>query len=283
MKQVFLFSLVMFIYSCNLSAEKNQTGVKAGNGQTETAAVSSDTEVPGDPAKKAANEASTGTGELPCTRLIFFQPGTVVESVSTDAKGKETSRQLTRILAITDKDGFTVANAESTVTMEGVKGKQTNVKYDYKCDGKNVYFDIASMFRTDSKNNETGFESSTIPYPINVKAGQTLPDASGVMSSTSGKRKMTMTYTFSNRKVTGMEEVTTAAGTWKCYKISMDVDMEMDIPGMDENVKKMMKQMKDSRKMSSITWFSPDFGVVKTETYLNGELQSKNEVVAVKR
>lgn len=283
MKKVFLISLVMFFYSCNLSAEKNQTDVKAGNNQPEAAEAASVTEVPGDPTKKAANEASTGTGELPCTRLVFFQPGTVVESVSTDEKGKETSRQVTRILSIADKDGFTVANAESTDTQAGAKGKVTTVKYDYKCDGENVYFDIASMFRTEKKNNETGFESTTIPYPINVKAGQTLSDASGVMSSQRGGRKMTMTYTFKDRKVAAMEEVTTAAGTWKCYKINQTVEVEMDIPGMDERAKEMMKKMKESMKMTSSTWLSPDFGVVKTEIYQNGEFQSKNEVVSVKR
>lgn len=281
MKQVFFFSFVMLIYSCNLSAEKNQAGVNAGNNQV--GAASAATEAPGDSAKPVMHEVNTATGEVACTRLIFFQPGVVIESVSTNAKGKEVSRQATHIISVTEKDGFTVANVEGTDTEAGGKGKVTQVAYNYKCDGKNIYFDIASMFRTEKKNNEVGFESTVIPFPINVKAGDELPDASGVMSSQRGGRKMTMTYTFKERKVAALEDVTTAAGTWKCYKINQTVEVEMDIPGMDERAKEMMKKMKGSMKTTSSTWLSPEFGVVKTETYLNGELQSKNEVVSVKR
>lgn len=57
----------------------------------------------------------------------------------------------------------------------------------------------------------------------------------------------------------------------------------MEIPGMDEKAKKMMETMKSSMKNKTITWFSPDLGIVKMEMYLNDKLQSRNEITAIKK
>ena len=77
--------------------------------------------------------------------------------------------------------------------------------------------------------------------------------------------------------------MTTPAGSWTCYKITNRVEVEMDIPGMDERTKKMMAEMTNKMKTTSITWFSPDLGVVKMEMYQNGKLQMKNQIVTIKR
>ncbi len=239
-------------------------------------------EGPGDSVEPVKAPVTADVGNVSCTRLIFFQPGAEIQSVSYNAKGEEDSRQFTRVLSVQVKDGFTVAKVDGSDKEAGEKGKVTNVFYEYKCDGKNIYFDIASMFRTEKKNSDSSFESSPIPFPISVRAGEQLPDAHGVMSSKRGGRKMSMTYTFKKRKVEEMEEVTTAAGTWNCYKISQAIEVEMDIPGMDEKAKAMMKQMQGMMKMTSLTWLSPDFGIVRTEIYLNGERKSRNDVVSYK-
>lgn len=52
---------------------------------------------------------------------------------------------------------------------------------------------------------------------------------------------------------------------------------------MDEKAKKMMETMKSSMKNKTITWFSPDLGIVKMEMYLNDKLQSRNEITAIKK
>lgn len=282
MKNLFCYILILTFYSCSNSAEEKTPAVKDSNTKTETIQPPATVEVPVDSTDPAKEQETTGVADVTCTRLIFFQPGAEIESVSYDGKGKENSRQVTHILSVGGKGNFTVAKVESTDTEAGEKGKVSKVFYDYKCDGKNIYFDIASMFRTEKKNSDSSFESTPIPFPISVKAGQQLPDAHGVMSAQRGGRKMTMTYTFKNRKVEAMEEITTPAGTWKCYKISNTVEVDMDIPGMDEKAKTMMKQMQGMMKMTSSTWLSPEFGIVRMETYLNGEMKSRNEVVSFK-
>ena len=63
-----------------------------------------------------------------------------------------------------------------------------------------------------------------------------------------------MSVEITNRKVEGKESITTAAGTWDCFKISYHskvlVKIIVGIP-MNSNVTE---------------WYAPGFGVVKTES-----------------
>jgi hypothetical protein len=36
-------------------------------------------------------------------------------------------------------------------------------------------------------------------------------------------------------------------------------------------------------KIKTLTWFDPEFGIVKMEMYTNDKLSSRNEVTAVKK
>ncbi len=250
----------------------------------------------GDSAKKTNQDSITTADKKPekepaakntdadaCGKLVFFQPGAEIEATSYDKEGKETSKQYTKILSVTNEGGFTVANVEGRDTDVDGEIKTTTVNYNYKCDGNKIYFDVASMFRTAEKEQDASFESSLIEYPINVKEGEVLPDATGTMHSVRDGKKMTLKFIYKNRKVEGMEKVTTPAGTWNCYKLSNSVESEMDIPGMDEKTKEMMKKMQEGMKATTTTWFAPDFGIVKMEMYMNGELKSRNEVTSVKK
>ncbi|MBL7745483.1 MAG: hypothetical protein JNN00_18580 [Chitinophagaceae bacterium] len=227
-----------------------------------------------------SGKKSSSTGA--CSKLIFFHPGAEVEARSYNADGEAVSSQHTKILDVKSEDGMTVAYVEGADLQSGAD-KPKVVNYSYKCDGNKIYFDVASMFRDAQKQKDATFESSLIEYPINVKEGESLPDATGVMKAEKNGKKMEMKYHFINRKVEGKEEVTTPAGTWNCFKISHDVEVEMDIPGMNEKAKEMMKTMQGNIKTTTITWMAPDFGIVKMEMYMNDKLASRNEVVSFKK
>ncbi|OQP66207.1 TapB family protein [Niastella populi] len=228
-----------------------------------------------------AKEKKTGGSPVACTNMIFFQPGAEIYAKSYSASGKVQGSTHTKIKEVKKENGMTVAYVEASDTSD--RKHITNMKYNYKCDGKSIYLDLASMMRSTAQDKDAQFEASLIEYPINVTAGETLPDASGTMAIIKGRKKMTMKYHYKDRKVEGKETVTTPAGTWKCLKISNRVEMEIDFPGLDEKAKKMMQSMTNRTKTTGVTWFSPDFGIVKMELYQNGKLQSKNEVVSVKR
>ncbi len=263
MKILYISFLSCLVIACNNVTDAPKTT------STETSASTTD-----EPAK------SVNAGA--CSKLIFFQQGAEVEATSYNAAGTEISKQLTKVLDVKNENGMTVAYVEGTDrTVEGEA--KPAIHYNYKCDGNKIYFDIASMFRTAKKEGDSKFESGLIEYPINVTAGETLPDATGVMQTEKDGKKSEMKYHFKERKVEGKEDVTTPAGTWSCYKISYITEVDLEIPGMDEQSKEMMRKLKGTMKNKTITWMSPDFGIVKMEMYMNGKLASRNEVTAVKR
>lgn len=230
----------------------------------------------------AITEDKAETGPVACNKLIFFEPGAEIVTRSYDGAGKETGGQFTKIISVKNEGGMTVANAAATDTNR-VNNRITNTKYSYKCDGKNIYFDLANMMHSGSQMPNATIEASNLEYPIAVSAGQTLPDATGTMSFEKNGKKTNMIYHYKERKVAGKEKITTPAGSWDCYKISNRVDVEVDFPGMSDKTKEMMKAMTNRMQSTGVTWFCPDFGIVKFEMYQNGKLVSSNEVVAVKR
>ena len=269
MKKLFLPYFSIFLFACNSNAGGPS---KMSN---DDSLNTSDSKL----GKATSMVADAGA----CSKMIFFQQGAEIEATSYDKDNKERSKQYTKVLSVTNEGGFVVANVEGKDIGVGAGEKPNTVNYNYKCDGNKIYFDLASMFRTASKEKDDSFEASDIEYPIIIKEGETLPDATGTMSSEKNGKKMSIKYYYKDRKVEGREMVTTAAGTWDCYKISNTVVAEMDIPGMDEKSKEMMKKMQESMKTTSINWFAPDLGIVKMELYMNGKLQSRNEVTAIKR
>jgi hypothetical protein len=267
-KLIFILSVILIIACNNTGDSGNKTNT---NSLKTTEGISEKEQV--------AENADAGA----CGKLVFFRQGAEIEATSYGKDGKEISKQYTKILSVTNEGGFTIAKVEGKDMEVGEEQKVTTVNYEYKCDGNKIYFDVASMFRTAEKEQDATFESSLIEYPINVKEGEILPDATGTMSSERDGKKMLMKFVYKDRKVGGREEITTPAGTFNCFKISNSVEVEMDIPGMDDKTKEMMKQMKDNMKNTTTTWFSPDFGIVKMEMYMNGKLTSRNEVTMVKK
>ncbi len=227
--------------------------------------------------EKKTNTASSGD----CGKMIFFQQGAEMDAKTYNGSGKEIANQHTKVVDVKNEDGATVAYVEGVDVQ--ADGKTTNVKFNYKCDGSKIYFDMGSLLASNAKESGGSFEGSMIEYPINVSAGQTLPDATGNMSFEKNGKKMTVTYHFKDRKVGEREEVTTSAGTFSCYKISHTVATEMELPNMNEKMKQAMRAMQNKMKMTSTTWFAPDFGIVKMEVAMNGKPITRTEITGVKK
>jgi hypothetical protein len=91
-------------------------------------------------------------------------------------------------------------------------------------------------------------------FPSNMQAGQVLKDARITMTAkTQGITVMNMNVYITNRKVEAIEDVTTPAGTFSCYKLTSDVETKM-----------MMKV-----SVKNVEWYSMNVGVVKSESYNN--------------
>jgi hypothetical protein len=78
---------------------------------------------------------------------------------------------------------------------------------------------------------------------------------------------LNQTITVSNRKVEGMEKVTTAAGTFDCVKISEDVEFKTII----------------KFQVNTVSWYSKEVGLVKSESYRKGKLMGSTELSSIKK
>ena len=100
---------------------------------------------------------------------------------------------------------------------------------------------------------ELNISGTALEMPKQLTVGQSLPDAEAEIEvRNNGFKMMTMQHTVTNRKVEAKESVTTAAGTFDCYKISYDFEFK---------------------------WVSEGVGVVKAEYYnKKGKLESSEEL-----
>ncbi len=216
---------------------------------------------------------------LDCAKMKMFKKGAIIEAKSYEADGTVTNTQQTTIQDVKEEGGMTVAYVQATDT-DLESNKPFTVNYLYKCDGKTVYMDIGSLFR--GMEEGASVAATYVEYPIAITENQALPSLTNVITIDRNGKKVTMNYTYENRKVGAKTSLTTPAGTWDAYPVSADIKVEMDIPGMDENAKKMMQAMQEKNKASTTTWFVPSVGIVKMEFYQGGKLLSSNQITSIK-
>ncbi|HYE53595.1 MAG TPA: hypothetical protein VD996_02085, partial [Chitinophagaceae bacterium] len=128
----------------------------------------------------------------------------------------------------------------------------------YKCTGGIMMMDLKAMIPTQQAQQfkmDAKADNIYIEYPLNMKPGDNLKDASMTMEVNNNGMQQTLTINITNRKVEGKESLTTPAGTWDCYKITSKnkINMKMGPIGVPMN-------------MDVTEWFAPGFGIVKTES-----------------
>ena len=232
-------------------------------------------------ASSAKDDPSTGAPQNgDCSGLLLFKKGTVIEAVSYNKDGAETSRQVSTVLNVSP-----VANGmKSEVEMKNTgQGKEEKVfTGTYNCDGKNIYVDLTSLFASMDAGGAT-ITGDPVIFPINISEGQTLPDANYSMTVNKGGKQIKTTVYMKERKVGAKEKITTPAGTFDCFKISAVSTADVDVEGMDGKMKKMMETMKSSiPKQSFVMYYDPAATIVKVEMYSDDKLVSHSDVVAIK-
>lgn len=284
MRYLFLLLIGSVLFACNSSdtskKEKSNDTAEVKNAIINAEAAATDTLPLPEPEPVKEQPAVAVSA---CAGLALFQPGAEIVTAVYNDKGEEMSKQKVKVLNVKEKNGISTANCVGQELRTGATTTEAPSHFEYQCDGKNIFFNIGSLFNEGKKKKEAGVNASLISFPIALKDGQTLPDARGFINNTDGEKKMSMKYAFRNRKVGAREKISTPAGSFNCYPVSNNVEVEVDLPGMDEKSKEMMKQMQKMMKMSMTTWISPELGIVKMEMYMNGELKSRNEVVEVRR
>jgi hypothetical protein len=206
-----------------------------------------------------------------CPMYYPAKENTTMEYKQYDKKGALSGSSIQKITGIKKSSNSTEADISSEHF--DAKGKSLGVvKLTAKCEAGVFYIDMSNYMNqqsTDSyKDMEMTMEGGNLEMPWNLKAGDMLKDGNMKMSFASGGMTvMNMTISITNRKVEAVENVTTPAGTFECYKISYDIATKMMI-----NV-----------KMKGTEWYAKNVGLVKSESYNNdGKLMGSTLLTGLK-
>ncbi|MFT5819644.1 MAG: hypothetical protein ACI8ZM_000869, partial [Crocinitomix sp.] len=155
------------------------------------------------------------------------------------------------------------------------KGKESySNDIEYICEDGVFKISMESMMDAQTmeayKDMEITMTQSELEIPSNLTVGQTLPDADmEVTISSSGMQVMKMNFKITERKIEGQESMTTAAGTFECYKLSQ---------------KSNIKMMFIDKTYKTVDWFTEGIGSVRSETYAeSGKLESYRVLTNIKR
>lgn len=197
-----------------------------------------------------------------CKGYYFLQQNKTIEMTIYNKKGEANGKQVYTVSNITTNGGSTSATVNSE--MFNHKGKSMAKGHsEIKCTGGVMMLDMTMQLPQQQQEQfakaDVKADKIYIEYPVNMKAGDQLKDATLDMTIDNAGMKQTVNMVTSDRTVTGKESVTTTAGTWDCFKITykskitiktMGIGMPFNIEGTE--------------------WFAPGFGVVKTESKHGG-------------
>ena len=190
-----------------------------------------------------------------CEPYMVVNQGAVREMTSYDKKDKVTGTSVQTVKEIKTEGNMTEWTINSV--SKDAKGKQTSAgDLHMTCE--------AGIFKMDMKNfidEETmkGFEgmevtmdATDLDYPAILTPGMTLKDGNiTIKASSQGVPVMTLVMRIYDRKVLALEDISTPAGTFQCYKISQTMETKTIFTVIAKTT----------------DWIAKKVGTVRSETY----------------
>lgn len=192
-----------------------------------------------------------------CGAQTIFEKGTQIELTSF-VKGVEVG-----------KTKFSIESAQnsgnkSSALMKVVVEDENNVEqiepkiFEYLCDGETIHFDLTGIMNemVAVPDIEITAKGDLVEYPLAMAIGNSLKSASVTLNMKSKDFEMSIGSVYKDRKIVGQEKVTTAAGTFDCFKI--DYQSVQNMRGTEVIAR-------------GEEWFSPVLGfIIRTKTYSPG-------------
>lgn len=214
-------------------------------------------------------------GMIAKSEEIFFpsKVGTILVYKTFDKKEKETNTVKYTITHLkTNGNNMDITYlCESTDSKDKLLFKEEITIHKV---GDKLYFDMSNFLNKAAfqQNGEIPanleITGNNLEIPSNPSPGDVLPDANVVMALKMGIISMKMSADVTNRKVESVEEITVKGGTFKCYKLTSDVNSSA---------------MGFKMQTKNIEWYAKGIGVVRTESYdKKGNLQSHTDLIEVK-
>ena len=207
-----------------------------------------------------------------CTIYIPNTVGTELHYEMTNQKGKVLGSYTQKLLSIKNKGGETIYSMLQT-TMDGNSDDKILMQdtITFRCKGNEFYIDM-DQYMNDKQmegfqNMEVKVTTDDLNYPSNLSPGQKLKDGSITVSIEGGMMNMSFTTKIINRKVESKENMDTPAGTFKCYKLSEDIQSKTGFVNVS---------------MHNIMWISKDIGTIRSESYnKKGKLTGITQLVKI--
>jgi len=205
-----------------------------------------------------------------CTFFYPMEKGTIIELQHFDKKAKPAGSTIQEIMDKQTSAGairLTIKN-----TFFGEKGEELMTSdLTMECKGGVFTFDMDHYLNDEMmagiEDMDFTIEGNNLEFPADMNVGNVLKDGK-ISLIVKDMPMMNMTTKVYNRKVEAIENVSTKAGTFECYKISYDVltDAMIDI------------------RTKGIEWIARDAGAIRTESYdKNGKLTGYTELVRLEK
>ncbi|MBN2595677.1 hypothetical protein [Labilibaculum sp.] len=209
-----------------------------------------------------------------CTLYIPNQVGTELHYQITNAKGKVDGIYTQKMISVKEKGGETIF--ELLQTFMDPKSPEKVITQDtiiFRCKDNIFYIDMEKYLNQKQmegfKDMEVKITTEDLIYPPKLYPGLALNDGSISLEVGAGMINMNMTTNIVNRKVEALEDVTTPAGTFTCYKISEDVKSKIGFVNVE---------------LHNIAWIVKDIGTIRSKSFdKKGKPSSTTELVKIVR
>lgn len=200
--------------------------------------------------------SNTGFAQTDCEPYVPTEEGTKWELTNYNAKGKVTGKVNYKLVKKA-VDGNTITFKIKTKSYDKKDKLIFESEYEAKCiDG---IFDLSMAFQMDGsqmkqhKDAELEIDASKFEIPsMDASSGTTLEDGTLTVSMGSDSPiPFKMTIEITDRKVETRENLTTPAGEFDCIVLSQKISTKMIV----------------RIKASSKEWYSPNIGLVRSESY----------------
>lgn len=206
-----------------------------------------------------------------CEPYYLDIEGAVIEMASYDKKDKLTGTSVQTVKEI-KTEGNKIEWIVNVVTKDE-KGKETATgDLGMSCENGIFRMDMRNFIDDEMLKGFEGMEvtmdATDLEYPRELSPGQVLPDGTiSVRVANQGMTMMNMVIRIYDRKVEAIEDVTTPAGTFSCYKMTQTIE-----------TKTMFKVI-----AKSTDWIARKVGTVRSESLdKDGKLMGYTVMTSIK-
>lgn len=193
-----------------------------------------------------------------CKSYFFLQKDKTIEMTIYDKKGEPNGKQVYTVSNVNNDGASTSATVNSEMFSRKGKSLAKGLS-EIKCTGGVMMIDMKMQLPQQQQeqfaNADVKADKFYIEYPVNMKAGDKLKDATLDMTIDNSGMKQSVNMVTGDRTVVEKESVTTTAGTWDCFKITFKSKITIKTMGIGVPF-----------NIEGTEWFAPGFGIVKTES-----------------